>query len=89
MKPEDKGGPPSHFEIKIDRVHYRVETATLTGAQIRALPDPDIGADRDIFEVVPGGSDRKIENDTIVDMRNGLRIFTAPAHINPGAQKKG
>lgn len=85
MQPDDQtGNRPLKFEIKIDRTHYRVETATLSGAAIRALPEPDIGPDRDIFEVVPGGSDRKIELDMIVDMRNGLRIFTAPAHINPG-----
>jgi hypothetical protein len=37
-----------------------------------------------LFEVVPGGSDLKIEADTQVEMRNGLRFFTAPAQINPG-----
>jgi hypothetical protein len=48
------------------------------------LPEPDIGSDRDLFEVVPGGSDRKIANDQDVKMRDGLRFFTAPAQINPG-----
>lgn len=77
------GGPP-HFQIRIDRDHYQVTQATLTGAELRALADPDIGEDRDLFEVVPGGSDIKIENDTVVEMRSGLRFFTAPAQINPG-----
>jgi hypothetical protein len=79
----DKGGPP-HFQIRIDRDHYEVTQSALTGAQLRMLPDPDIGPDRDLFEVVPGGSDIKIENDTAVEMRSGLRFFTAPAQINPG-----
>ncbi len=80
--PDDKG--PKHFQIRIDRDHYDVEAESLTGQQLRELPDPDIGLDRDLFEVVPGGSDRKIEADTKVDMRSGLRFFTAPAQINPG-----
>lgn len=77
------GGPP-HFQIRIDRDHYAVTQAALTGLELRALADPDIGPDRDLFEVVPGASDIKIENDTIVEMRSGLRFFTAPAQINPG-----
>ncbi len=72
------------FVIKIDRNEYKVTVAQLTGAQLRTLPEPDIGPDRDLFEVVPGGSDRKIANDQEVKMRDGLRLFTAPAQINPG-----
>jgi hypothetical protein len=79
------GGPKDpKFEIKIDRTHYVVGDTALTGAQLRQLPEPDIGADRDLFEVVPGGSDLKIADTMSVTMRNGLRFFTAPAQINPG-----
>jgi len=82
----DDGSPqkPKDFEIKIDRTNYKVHQEVLTGAELRRLPDPDIGSDRDLFEVVPGGSDLKIELETEVTMRNGLRFFTAPAQINPG-----
>jgi hypothetical protein len=85
---DDKGpGGPGHaqeFEIKIDRTTYKVTKSVLTGAELRRLPQPDIGPERDLFEVVPGGSDLKIELVTKVEMRNGLRFFTAPAQINPG-----
>lgn len=83
---EDHGKPhgPKTFEIKIDRTTYKVDEPVLTGTQLRALPNPPIGLDRDLFEVVPGGSDLKIEADNRVEMRNGLRFFTAPAQINPG-----
>lgn len=81
-KPNEKG--PKHFQIRIDRDHFTVEAESLTGQELRALPNPDVGLDRDLFEVVPGGSDRKIEADTRVEMRSGLRFFTAPAQINPG-----
>jgi hypothetical protein len=83
---DDKERPdrPKTFEIKIDRTTYKVSEPVLTGAQLRGVPEPDIGPDRDLFEVVPGGSDLKIEPAARVEMRNGLRFFTAPAQINPG-----
>lgn len=74
------------FEIKIDRTEYKVRKEVLTGAELRKLPEPDIGPERDLFEVVPGGSDLKIEDKMGVKMRDGLRFFTAPAQINPGAR---
>lgn len=80
----DRGHGPSTFEIKIDRNNYKVRERVLTGAELRRLPEPDIGADRDLFQVVPGGSDVKVEADGKIEMRNGLRFFTAPAQINPG-----
>lgn len=72
------------FRIQIDREHFTVHQPTLTGAQLRQLPTPPIGPDRDLFEVVPGHPDRKIANDEPVEMHDGLRFFTAPAQINPG-----
>lgn len=74
----------THFQIKIDRDTYRVEAKQLTGLQLRALPAIPIGPDRDLFEVVPGGTDRKIADDEIVELKNGLRFFSAPSLINPG-----
>ena len=74
------------FNIQIDRNHFKVASADMTGAQLRQLPSPPIGADHDLFEVVPGGSDIKIADDQVVQMRNGLRLFTAPALINPGTR---
>ena len=74
-----------HFQIQIDRAHYTVTQEQMTGLQLRHVPTPPIGADRDLFEVVPGGSDRKIGDQDVVSIRNGLRFFTAPAQINPGA----
>jgi Multiubiquitin len=70
--------------IQIDRVHYEVDVRQMTGEQLRHLPQPPIGPDRDLFEVVPGHPDRKIGDSEEVELRNGTRFFTAPAHINPG-----
>ncbi len=46
----------------------------------------DVPSAGDLFEVVPGGSDKKIELTDRVKMRPGLRFFTAPAQINPGQE---
>lgn len=73
------------FNIQIDRQHFKVDAATMTGTQLRHLPNPPIGPDRDLFEVVPGGSDLKVADDQVVHLRSGLRFFAAPAQINPGA----
>lgn len=73
------------FKIQIDRVHYEVTNREMTGAELRQVPPTPIGPERDLFEVVPGGADNKIENATVVEIRNGLRFFTAPAQINPGS----
>lgn len=72
------------LHIQIDRVHYTVHQRIMTGEQLRHVPNPPIGPDRDLFEVVPGGTDRKIADDEKVEIRDGKRFFTAPAQINPG-----
>lgn len=73
------------YDIKIDRTEFKVKEHFLTGAELRALPNPPIGPDRDLFEVIPGGSDEKIAETQKVKMRDGLRFFSAPAQINPGS----
>lgn len=80
---------PEHreFQIQIDRTHYTVTMEEMTGSQLRDVPPTPIGPDRDLFEVVPGGSDIKIADNEEVEIRNGLRFFTAPTQINPGMKK--
>lgn len=56
----------------------------MSGAQLRQLPSPPIGPDHDLFEVVPANPDRKIADDQVLEMKNGLRFFSAPSQINPG-----
>jgi hypothetical protein len=86
MSHDDQAGahPEPKFQIQIDRTHFTVTSQQMTGEQLRHLPTPPIGPDRDLFEVVPGGSDKKIEDNDVVEIRNGMRFFTAPAQINPG-----
>jgi len=86
VKTADQGSRHD-IRIQIDRVHYEVSALVMTGTQLRAVPLPPhgpIGADRDLFLVVPGGTDEKIADDQAVKLHNGMRFFTAPAQINPG-----
>lgn len=73
------------FRIQIDRTHYTVHQREMTGSELRRVPNPPIPADRDLYEVRPGQPDRLIEDNTVVEIRDGLRFFTAPHHINPGS----
>ena len=83
-KPEDKA-----FTIRIDRTEYSWQEEKISGAQLRNLPPTPIPADRDLFQVIPGHPDRKIKDDDTVEVHDGLRFFTAPGTINPGAMRSG
>jgi hypothetical protein len=72
------------FHIQIDRVHYTVTQKTMTGGQLRHVPPDPIPETRDLYQVRPGETDLLIGDNDSVQMRNGLRFFTAPSHINPG-----
>ena len=81
--------PPDALHIRVDRQDIKISPdllhdGTLTGQQIRELETPPIAPDRDLFQIVPGGSDRKIEDGDAVVIRDHLRFFSAPRNINPG-----
>lgn len=76
---------PSQFQIFIDKEHFTVTDETVTGAFLRALPDPDVPEDRDLYKEVPGDEDELIGPDKEVKLKNGMHFFTVPKVINPGA----
>ena len=51
------------FDIQIDRMHYEVTQTRITGADLRNVPTPPIPSDRDLFEVILGRPDRKVESE--------------------------
>jgi hypothetical protein len=81
----DKPDDDKVFNIQIDRVVYQVSETRMTGDGLRHVPNPPIPADRDLFEIIPGHPDRKVENDDRILISDGLRFFTAPNTINPGS----
>lgn len=80
--PVDK---PGKVPILIDGTRYEAPHREMTGAQLRQLPRPPIGADRDLWLDVDGGLDRIIGDADIVDLHPQMRFFTVPRVINPGA----
>jgi Multiubiquitin len=79
-----KRPPEKQIVIHIDRKPFKVAEEELTGSALRALPDPDIGPEFDLWLEEPGGEDKRIENEEPVKLRNGMHFFTAPSVINPG-----
>jgi hypothetical protein len=79
------GGGHQKFTIKIDKETFHVEAASMTGQELLELPNPPIGADRDLFLVVPGPADDiLVGNDQSIELKDGMHFFTAPSTINPG-----
>ncbi len=71
--------------IQIDHKPYKAFKTPMTGAELRGLAVPPIGADRDLFRVVPGrGDDVKIQDNDLVDLEPGMHFYSAPKQINPG-----
>lgn len=82
---EGHGTGQRKFTIKIDKETFHVDEASMTGQALRNLPTPPIGADRDLFLVVPGPADDiLVENNQSIDLKGGMHFFTAPSTINPG-----
>lgn len=70
--------------IHIDRTAYPLYERKMTGAQLRAVPSPDVAADRDLWLDVPDRRDRKVQDEDVIALKDGMRFFTAPGRINPG-----
>lgn len=86
MATTEKSGeaPPDTRVIHIDRKSYKAPTTTLIGTELRALSNPAIGPERDLWQEIPGGDDHLVENHEVVQLRNGMHFYSAPATINPG-----
>ena len=80
----DKPDSSKSYEIQIDRIMYTLTENRLIGLELRQVPHPPIPPNRDLFEIIPGRPDRKVENDDRILIQDGLRFFTAPNTINPG-----
>ncbi len=75
---------PKEAVIFIDKVQFKVPESRLPGAQLRQLPTPPIGPDRDLYEEVPGGEDLPVGDDQAVELKDGMHFFTTPHSITPG-----
>lgn len=82
MKAKDP--KPGKTPIYIDGAKYHPEGRALTGAQLRQVPSPPVGDDRDLWLDVVDDLDKLIEDDEVVELGNNMRFFSVPRVINPG-----
>jgi hypothetical protein len=76
--------------VFIDDVKYDAPSHSMTGAALRALPQPPVGADRDLWLEVPGPRDDVlIRPEQTYDVKPGSKYYTAPSTINPGGTWDG
>jgi hypothetical protein len=81
-----KSGHTEHqIVIHIEDKQYKTTATELKGAEIRALAQPPVAADRDLILEIPGpGDDRIIKDSESVTLKNGMHFYSAPRDINPG-----
>lgn len=84
-----RGNQSHDFPIFIDKKQYRVDVTSMTGAELRAVTQPPIGQDRDLYQIVPGGEDHRIEDNERIDLKPGMRFISVPRQITPGAFARG
>ena len=66
-----------HFVIHIDGQQFKVESPTMSGAQLKALVQKD--ATYQLFEELKGNDpDRLISDTEAITMANGLHFYTVP-----------
>lgn len=70
--------------ITIDRHTWEVYERKMTGSALRTVPTPDVAPDRDLWLDVPDARDRKVQDEDVITLVDGMRFFTAPGRINPG-----
>lgn len=78
---------PHHepFPIIIDRKEYKVDRATMTGAELRQVPTPAISDDYDLYQEVLSDEDKLIKDGDTVEMKPGMHFHSVEKHITPGS----
>lgn len=77
--------PSIHITIAVDGREYHIDRDQLTGAELRAVITPPIGADFSLYlEIHGSGDDRLIQDTETVPLKSGMHFFSAPSTIAPG-----
>jgi hypothetical protein len=73
--------------IFIDETRYDAPSLHMTGTALRALPQPKVSNDRDLWLEVPGPKDDElIRPEKTYEVKPGSKYYTAPSTINPGGK---
>ena len=75
------------YNIVIDKSHYKVNSDNLTGMQIKTIGSVISGYE--LWQEVPGKNDLLLLDDTIVEIKSGMRFFSTKSTIDPGEKKYG
>jgi hypothetical protein len=86
-KPDSALSRQGGISVIIDGATCFAPGRQLTGGEIRNLPEPPVGMDRDLWQEVDGGLDRIIQPGDTVDLHAQMRFFTVPRVINPGSPR--
>lgn len=78
---------PEKIPIYIDGTKYQAHAKELTGTQIRALAQPPVGEDRDLWLDIVDELDELVGDDEVINMVDKMRFFTVPRVINPGQRQ--
>lgn len=82
---EDGSDDHGVIPIFIDEKKYDAPSRSMTGAALRALPQPPIGPELDLWLETPGPKDDVlIRPEETYPVRPGSKYYTAPSTINPG-----
>jgi len=83
-KPDAALNRQGGISVIIDNATCFAPARQLSGDELRNLPEPPVGPDRDLWLEVHGGLDRIIQPGDKVDLHAQMRFFTVPRVINPG-----
>jgi hypothetical protein len=83
-----KDSKPGKVPIYIDGTKYHPDGDKLSGTHLRAVPQPPVSEDRDLWLDIVDELDELIENDQVVELLPNMRFFTVPRVINPGKTRK-
>ena len=76
---------PKQTVIFIDRHQYKVTVDKMSETELRALPEPDISAEFDLWLEQPGhNQDRRLTPGEIVDLHNGMHVTSVQRATTPG-----
>lgn len=73
--------------IRINTNTYRVPAGPMIVVDLRHVPFPPVDDDHDMWLArAPDVGDLLLRDDELVDIRDGLQVFTAPRRILAGAR---
>ena len=72
--------------IRIDHKPYKAPKEAMTGLELRALAEPHISEDYDLWLEHPGPEDDiKVGDNQTIHLKPGMHFYISPKTINPGA----